>query len=159
MSPFFSIISEAYGMTRIPKLKTAMERGVELILKGQQGKGGWDYGYAKGTRRDTSIVGWHIQALKAAYLAGAENAGIKEAMKKAIEDLTSIYNEEKGSFGYTEKGGRNDAMTGVGALCFQLLGHADTPQVKGARTRLRMLHVTGTTPFTALCMPGTILPR
>ncbi|MFH0880014.1 MAG: prenyltransferase/squalene oxidase repeat-containing protein, partial [Lentisphaerota bacterium] len=36
-------ISEAYGLTRIPSLKPVMEKAIQVIMNGQQPKGGWDY--------------------------------------------------------------------------------------------------------------------
>lgn len=117
-------ISEAYGMTRIPSLKPVMEKAVDVILKGQQAGGGWDYGYRKTARRDTSVSGWHIQALKAAYIGGAENPGIKESMDKALVDLKSAFHAESGHFNYTDSG-RRDSITAVAVLCFQLTGHAE----------------------------------
>lgn len=123
-------ISEAYGMTRIPELKPVMEKGVEVIINGQQPGGAWDYKYAKGERRDTSVSGWHVQALKAAYLAGSENPRIKEAMDKSVEDLKSVFDPSTGSFHYGEKKGNvNMAMTGVGTLCMQLLGYDKSSEV------------------------------
>ena len=40
-------VSEAYGLTRIPILFECMNRSVEVIVKGQQSGGGWDYDYRK----------------------------------------------------------------------------------------------------------------
>lgn len=123
-------ISEAYGMTRIPELKPAMEKGIDIIIKGQQAGGAWDYKYAKGDRRDTSVSGWHVQALKAANLAGSENPRIEEAMGKAVEDLRSVYDSNTGSFSYGQKSPKeNLAMTGVGTLCMQLLGYDKSSEV------------------------------
>lgn len=127
-------ISEAFGMTRIPALKPVMEKAVKFMLDGQQARGGWDYGYAKGARRDTSVAGWHIQALKAAYIAGAETPGIKEAMEKAAGDLRSIQDPETGTFGYTSPTDRRSekglGMTGVAVLCMQLMGLSNDPATR-----------------------------
>jgi hypothetical protein len=133
-------ISEAYGLTRIPSLKPVMEKAIQIILNGQQPKGGWNYNYSKGARRDTSVGGWQIQALKSAYIAGAENPGIKEAMERAMEDLKSVFNAETGRFYYTDTTGhKTDSITGIGVLCMQLSGHA---MEKEARAGLQAL--TGT---------------
>ena len=130
-------ISEAYGLTRIPSLKPVMEKAVQVILNGQQPKGGWNYNYNKAARRDTSVAGWQIQALKSAYIAGAENPGIKEAMNKAVEDLKSVFDPETGRFYYTDKSGhKTDSITGIGVLCLELLGHATD---KEARAGLQAL--------------------
>ncbi len=118
-------ISEAYGLTRIPSLKPVMEKAIQVILNGQQPRGGWNYNYSKGARRDTSIAGWQIQALKSAYIAGAENPGIKEAMEKAVRDIKSASDPETGRFYYTDpKEHKTDSITGIGVLCLQLLGRA-----------------------------------
>jgi hypothetical protein len=118
-------ISEAYGLTRIPAIKPVMEKAVQVILNGQQPKGGWDYKYSKSARRDTSVGGWQIQALKAAYIAGAENPGLKEALERAVQDLKSAQDPETGRFYYTDKGShRSDCITAIAVLCMQLSGHA-----------------------------------
>jgi hypothetical protein len=118
-------ICEAYGLTRIPSLKPVMEKAVQIILNGQQPKGGWNYNYSKGARRDTSVAGWQIQALKSAYIGGAENPGIKDAMEKAVSDLKSVVDAESGRFYYTDQAGhKTDSITGIGTLCLELLGHA-----------------------------------
>ncbi len=118
-------ICESYGLTRIPSLKPVMEKAVQIILTGQQPKGGWNYNYSKGARRDTSVAGWQIQALKSAYIAGAENPGIKEAMEKAVMDLKSVQDLESGRFYYTDPSAhKTDSITGIAVLCMELLGHA-----------------------------------
>ncbi len=125
-------ISEAYGLTRIPSLKPVMEKAIQIILNGQQPKGGWNYNYSKGARRDTSVAGWQIQALKSAYIAGAENPGMKEAMERAIEDLKSSFNPETGRFYYTDTTShKTDSITGIGVLCMQLSGHAMDKEARG----------------------------
>ena len=125
-------LSEAYGMTRIPSLKSVMEKGVQLLIDGQQAKGGYDYKFLKGDRRDTSLGGWCCQAMKAAYIAGAENAKLHEAMEKAVEDMKSVQKED-GSFYYSKIGGSHSthSITAVAVLSMQLLGHAGDKEVKG----------------------------
>ncbi len=118
-------ISEAYGLTRIPSLKPVMEKAIQVILNGQQPKGGWNYNYSKGARRDTSVAGWQIQALKSAYIAGAENPGLKEAMEKAVGDLKASHDAETGRFRYTDESShKTDSITGIAVLCLQLLGRS-----------------------------------
>jgi hypothetical protein len=130
-------ISEAYGLTRIPALKPVMEKSIQVIIDGQQAAGGWNYKYDKGPRRDTSVAGWQVQALKAAYLAGAENRGIKEAMDKAVRDLKSCHNAESGRFGYTDSGWGTDGVNGIGVLCMQLLGHGNDKETRQALMALK----------------------
>lgn len=125
-------ISEAYGMTRIPSLKSVMEKGVQLLIDGQQAKGGYDYKFIKGARRDTSLGGWCCQAMKAAYIAGAENARLHDAMELAVQDMKSVQKAEDGSFYYSHIGGSHSthSITAVAVLSLQLLGHAADVETK-----------------------------
>ena len=121
-------VSEAYGLTQIPSLRDTMNRAVGVIVDGQQPGGGWDYKFAQGARRDTSVSGWQIQALKAAKIALADDLeGINLALKKAIVDLKKIQ-ADSGKFGYSlDPGEGSVGMTGIGVLCMQLLGYAKDP--------------------------------
>ena len=123
-------ISEAYGLTRIPDLKGAMERAATIIVKGQQSGGLWDYAYKKEARWDTSVAGWQVQALKAAYIAGAEVPGLHEAMELSAKGLVAAQNAETGRFGYSSVGSGSDGVTAVGTLCLQLLGYGRSPEAK-----------------------------
>lgn len=131
-------ISEAYGMTRIPSLKSVMEKGVQLLINGQQSGGGYDYKFQKGKRRDTSLGGWCCQAMKAAYIGGAENTGLHEAMDKAIQDMKSVQKED-GSFYYSHVGSSHstDSITGVAVLSMQLLGHGGDSEAKKGLSALK----------------------
>lgn len=122
-------LSEAYGMTRITSLKPVMEKGVQVLIDGQQAGGGYDYGFAKKSRRDTSLGGWCCQAMKAAYIAGAENPGLHEAMEKAIGDMKGAQQPE-GFFVYADGRGRITNMTAVACLSMQLLGHGEDKETK-----------------------------
>lgn len=123
-------ISESYAMTKIPFMQTAMERAIDVIVKGQQPGGGFDYAYAKGERWDLSVAGWQFQALKAARVAGSTNEGLKKAIEESIKFCKSTaYANNK--FGYSSPGSGGN-MTGVGTVAMQLLGAAKTPQVQGA---------------------------
>ncbi|NCA81217.1 MAG: hypothetical protein EOM72_00525 [Opitutae bacterium] len=133
-------ISEAYGMTRIPSLKPVMEKSIQLLLNGQQGHGGWVmYTFDKGEsgKWDVSLSGFCIQALKAAYIAGAENPGLKAAMDKAAAFLIQRQRED-GGFPYSAANpGRQPNMTAVGVLCLQLLGYGNDPATKSGLSFLR----------------------
>ncbi len=131
-------ISEAYAMTRIVSLKDAVEKGIQIIIAGQQGTGGYDYNYAKSDRFDLSVAGWQFQALKAARLAGAANPGLDGALAKAVNFLerNAFANAgENAGFVYAGKpgvapnGGATESMTGAGTLCLQLLGRGNSPCV------------------------------
>ena len=124
-------LGEAYGMTRIAALKPALEQGAQVLIDGQQAGGGFDYRFAKADRRDTSLGGWCSQALKAAFIAGAENPQLKTAMDLATADMKAAQQAD-GSFFYSHIG-RSHATPGisaVGVLSLQLLGHGRDPAVR-----------------------------
>ncbi len=116
-------LSEAYGMTRILDLKAPMEKGVEVLIAGQQAGGGFDYRFEKSARRDTSLGGWCVQAMKAAYIAGADNPRLKPAMDLAMADMKSVQKAD-GSFYYSNASSHSThGITAVAVLSLQLLGH------------------------------------
>ncbi len=116
-------LSEAFGMTRILALKAPMEKGVDVLIQGQQASGGFDYRFEKNARRDTSLGGWCSQALKAAFIAGADNPRLKTAMDLAVADMKSVQKED-GSFFYSDvRSHTTHGITAVGVLSMQLLGH------------------------------------
>ncbi len=130
-------ISEAYGMTRRPDLKDHMEKAATIIVSGQQPGGLWNYEYKKDARWDTSVSGWQIQALKAALVNGAEVAGLGGAIAKSAEGLRQAQAGDSGRFGYSQTGQGNISMTGVGALCLQLTGHAKQQDTRAGLFALR----------------------
>jgi hypothetical protein len=121
-------ISEAFGLTKIMALKEAMDKGIQIIIDGQQSGGGYDYAYKKEARWDLSAAGWQYQALKAAKMAGCSNPRLEEAIAKGITFLRTTAHEPGQGFGYS--GPKSTAsMTGAGVLCLQLLGKPDCPEV------------------------------
>jgi len=127
-------LCESYGMTRIPFLRTAMERALDVIIKGQQAGGGFNYGYDKGPRWDGSVAAWQNQALKAGYVAGATNQGLEDAIRKAITFLRrTAYASYK--FGYASAGSGGN-MTGAGTVGLQLLGAGGSPEAMGGVTTI-----------------------
>jgi len=123
-------LCEAYGLTKIPFLKPAMEKGLTYIVKGQQrNTGGWDYKYAKGKRWDLSVGGWQVQALKAGYVAGADVPGIATAIDNATRFLKKVTFKD-GRFGYSSPGGGSWGMQGAGTLCLQLIGEGRSAEAR-----------------------------
>jgi hypothetical protein len=130
-------LSEAFGMTRIPSLKPVMEKGIEVLVQGQQPGGGFDYRFEKGARRDTSLGGWCSQALKAAFIAGAENPNLKQSMDLAVSDMKSAQKED-GSFYYSDLGSHTTpGITAVAVLSMQLMGRGGDSSVKNGLDYLR----------------------
>jgi len=133
-------LAEAYGMTRVPMVKEAAEKAVDVIIKGQNPGGGFNYNLVPGgtpTRDDTSYMGWCAQALKAAYMAGLSCDGLDDAMQKAVAGFRKNYagTYDKGGFGYTSRSSSH-GLTSVGALAMQLLGQGNGREVKSAMSAM-----------------------
>ncbi len=131
-------LCEAYAMTKIPMVKYAAEKAMDIVIKGQHESGGWDYGCKQTLRDDTSYMGWCAQALKAGYLADIEIEDVDMHMRLAADGFRKNYggSEGYGGFGYTGPGNKNAGLTGVGVLCMQLLGAAKAPEVRGGLNSL-----------------------
>jgi hypothetical protein len=93
-------LCEAAGITQDDKLKKTAKQAVEFIVKAQAGNGSW--GYAANLEGDTSIVGWQIQALKSAKLAGI--AVPEKALDQADAFLVSVSDDNESGYGYRTKG-------------------------------------------------------
>lgn len=122
-------LAEAYGMTKLPMLRKPMEDGLRVIVAGQQAGGGFDYKYEKGDRWDLSITGWQVQAMKAGLMAGAAIPELSASMERATQFVKTTF--KNGKFGYSSPGSGGN-MTGVGALCLQLLGEGEATETKDA---------------------------
>jgi hypothetical protein len=93
-------------------------------VDGQAPDGSWAYGYVKSrpgyvSPGDTSISGWQIQALKAAYLTGLNIPGVNQALDNAMVDLKRVQCPN-GGFGYKGPDDNRFSLTGVGVLCTYL---------------------------------------
>ncbi|MCM8539600.1 MAG: hypothetical protein NE328_04945 [Lentisphaeraceae bacterium] len=126
-------LAEAYAMTGVSMLEAAMNKGIRIVIDGQQEKGCFTYSYGPGPKQDLSVAGWNFQALKAAYGAGCEEKGLQEAIYKAIEWLKIAGDTEKG-FPYDltkqENGSDKHTMRAVGCLCLQLFGEGKTAEIQ-----------------------------
>lgn len=124
-------LSEAYGLTKVPFLKPAMDKSLQWIVDGQQKTGGFDYGYKKGARWDLSVACWQYQALKAGYVSGAEVKGLERAMERGISFMRNVtYSKKNNRFGYTSPGSGTNGLQGAGTLCLQLLGEGTCYEAK-----------------------------
>ena len=120
---------EAYGLTQHPSIKDAAVKAVTLVVKGQHASGGFNYKLESvSERNDTSYMGWCCQSLKAAKMAGLEPdvPGLEAAIKKAVIGFKQNA-APSGGFGYTSPS--PSGLSGVGALCMQLLGAPKAPEV------------------------------
>jgi hypothetical protein len=126
-------LAEAYALTCAPALKRPVERGIQVIIRGQLESGAWGNWYEQKIA-DASATSWQIQALKAAAAAGVRMEGLDEAMKKAAGGISYLYKGE-GIWYYRQgdalalprEGG--PIMSGAMVLSLQLLGFQNDPMV------------------------------
>jgi len=131
-------ISEAYGMTSIPDLKVAMEKAVDVLIRGQEPGGGYDYGFATtSSRQDVSLEAWCCQAMQAARIAGAENPGLDEAIEKTVAAIKRAFRGDDGSFSYTSQSDSDHKnakhtfnTTAMAVLAMQLTGHGNDTEAR-----------------------------
>ncbi len=140
-------LAEAYTFCKeldvqIPNLKETVQKAGQMIIDKQHStSGGWDYSYDQSGPRggDLSLVGWHVQALKACKHTGLEFAGMRKTMGNA-EDYVEARGNDQGGFGYSGKQGLGgfgyDTLTGVGVLSLQMMGRASSRE---ARAGLRYI--------------------
>lgn len=123
-------LCEAYSMTALNDLEAPMIKCVEALIGGQQKNGAFDYKLKpESARQDTSVTGWCMQALKAAYVSGMEHKELPAAIELGLKWL-SDQSASKGSFPYSVdkgqyNGGNRHSMRAIGALCLQLYGKGD----------------------------------
>ncbi len=110
-------LNEAYGMTKDRNmLLRPAQSATNFIVTKQGADGSW--GYSPGTTGDTSIVGWQIQALKAAILT--KDIVVPDAcVAKAIQFLDKVSSgSRKAVYGYAgPNGAPATSLTAVGLLC------------------------------------------
>lgn len=135
-----------YGRQKFPhmtELKQAISESVYIVIEGQNHDGGWVYEYegsdwyneihgrsGERSHGDTSITGWHMQALKAATLTGLEFKDIKRTICDGIDFLQGVQGPQ-GGFGYRGRGDRY-SLAGVGALAQQMFRTGSASSVRRA---------------------------
>lgn len=120
---------------KVPELETTVEKAVDVIVKGQTKQGGWNYKYNDTGRNDLSVVGWQMQALKAAKASNVKIDNYDKVIRKAIDWMSKTAYLGKGKFTYAG-GGATAPMTAVGALCLQ---QHDKENSKPVREAIRVI--------------------
>jgi hypothetical protein len=133
-------LSEAYAMTGVSILESAMNRNIRVIIDGQGKGGSYDYTYRTNRDRDDiCLAGWNYQAMKAAYGAGCEEKGLTQAIYKAVGWLKKHAGSDNNGNGFPYNSFANDGkgdwkghftMRSVGVLCLQLYGEGDCAEVQ-----------------------------
>jgi hypothetical protein len=123
-------LCECYGMTKDKQLLLApCQAAINFVQKAQGANGSW--GYQAGMTGDTSIVGWQIQALKAAQL-GKDVVVDDKVIKRAVQFLDTVgAGSYKAAYGYQTAAGAapGTSLTAVGLLSRYYTGW--TPQNAG----------------------------
>ncbi len=109
-------LCEAYGMTQDAALKGPAQAAVDYVQKAQGKNGSW--GYQFGQVGDTSIVGWQVQALHAAKLAGLAVDDQVTARAMKFLDFAGA-GQNKAAYGYRNNAEAQPATsrTAIGLLC------------------------------------------
>jgi hypothetical protein len=132
-------LCEAYGLTKVPMLKDAAAKALDVVIAGQHPNGGFNYNLNNNdpNRNDSTYMSWCCQALKAGKMAGLENAGLDEAMKRSIDGWkVNMRGDATGAtIGYAGPG--NSGLTGAATLCLQLMGAGNDPLARGGMIALQ----------------------
>ncbi|MBI1367715.1 MAG: prenyltransferase [Planctomycetes bacterium] len=119
---------EAYGFIPRMEMRRSVQRAVDLIVRSQNGEGGWRY-QPNSTDADLSVTVMQVVALHAAMNARLNVP--QETIDKALAYVKRCAMPE-GGFAYQPGQGAKPAQTAAGALCMQLLGAYDDPAVAKA---------------------------
>ena len=109
-------LTEAYGLSKDPKLREPGQLAVNYIVKAQHSAGGWRY--QPGQAGDTSVTGWHVMALVTAKMAGLNVPEL--TFRKAQQYFNSCCDTSAEGYGYVGPASF-PTMSAVGLLCRQYL--------------------------------------
>jgi hypothetical protein len=126
-------LSETYAMTQDKRLQGPAQLALNYIMAAQDPVGG-GWRYAPKQPGDTSAVGWQLMALKSGHMAFLQVNPL--TIKKAVEFLNRVQQDEGSMYGYTDPGGAY-GTSAVGLLCRMYLGwKKDNPALQRGVIRL-----------------------
>ncbi|MBQ65147.1 MAG: prenyltransferase [Euryarchaeota archaeon] len=113
-------LSEAWGQSKNPRLKTGLRRAVDIILRAQNAEGGWRYN-PEPRDADLSMTVMHVVALNSAREAGIS---VPDAtIEKATKYVLSCQDEDSGGFRYQPGGGEPGfARSAAGVMSLIMCG-------------------------------------
>ncbi len=118
----YTLCVKTFG-ENLPNLDKVVEKAGQYLINHQHKSGGWEYNYKVDTARggDTSIVGWHVQALKAMKHTGLKFKNLSRAARDSLEYMEA-HQVSSGAIAYSKKKIHDDgtSLAAVGALCFQM---------------------------------------
>ena len=129
-------LSEVWGMTSRKDVRDALKLAVDVILKSQNGQGGWRYN-PRPADADLSVTVMQIVAL-----ASAKEAGIlvpDKVMEKALKYVMYCQHKQTGGFGYTGPGGPGFARSAAGVMSLMMCGKRDAKETKNGLAYLEKL--------------------
>lgn len=124
---------EASGWLPDPALRSTVRRAVDVIIDAQNREGGWRY-QPQPRDADLSVTVMQVVALRAAQNARLDVP--EETLERAIRYVKRCARPD-GGFSYQPGQGAKDAQSAAGALCLQLLGQFDDPDVGRALVALQ----------------------
>jgi len=112
----YTLCVKSFG-ENIEGLEDAVMSSGQFMINSQHESGGWEYEYSEDSKRggDSSIVGWHLQALKACKFTGLDFKNIRDRVRPGSDGTT---------------------LAAVGALCFQIW---KSPSNSTARKAVRLI--------------------
>jgi len=128
-------VSEAYGLTRSPKVGRMAQKAIDYIVKVQPDHGGFRYGGAVPKNEgDTSVTGWAIMAIKSGICS--ELNVPQQAVERSRVFLKNSF-RDYGKTCYTVGGGAGSpAMWAVGMVCRQFIGGDYDAEIRQAADSL-----------------------
>lgn len=128
-------LAEVWGMSAEPEVRQALKKAALLIIRTQNGAGGWRY-HPRPDDADLSVTVMQLVALRA-----SQNAGIavpENTIKDAIGYVKTCFSPGQAGFSYQpSSGGSSVPRAGAGMLSLQMCGLYDVPEVKKTCRQLR----------------------
>lgn len=121
------VLGEVYGQTKLPAVRTKLERLVRLIISSQSREGGWRY---RPVSQDADIS---VTVLQVVALRSAKNAGIsvpQQTLDNAVKYVKKCYDQRTGGFAYQPGSSPGFARTAAAIYSLQVCGLYDDPMVK-----------------------------
>ena len=110
------VLCEAFAMTEDPALLQPAQAAINFTAYAQNADGGWRY-QVRGQTSDTSVVGWHLMALKSAYMGHLTVP--PTAIRGAVSFLDRVQSDGGALYGYTDRITKiqaSPACTAIGLL-------------------------------------------
>ena len=129
-------LSEVWGMSDHKKIRDALKRAVDVILRSQNSEGGWRY-HPRPVDADISVTVMQVVAL-----ASAAEAGIlvpDEVIHKALGYVKRCQHQFEGGFGYQPRSSPRFSSSAAGLMSLLMCGERDTKPVERGLSYLKRL--------------------